>query len=392
MITTKVYSKPTNHRPHTPSKPFLFGTLILLFSVITMTINSHNFMMKSIEHSTKLMAAKATIREAYHEELWSISEEGTKRISKRNIEDEEFLKRDCFRARNTTVPRDMYGKLPRPYINLGFPKMGTTSLHGFFGCGGYRSVHYRCNVTTSCGDCLKEQASRYYNAHGDDHSNTNDDIRNINRDNPPPLTLRTCGHSDMYAQIDNGMYFPQIELLPDLLNSLPNATFFITFRSMHMWWKSLKAWPPSEPIRKMNNILRNINITGLPEGKGRDLREMSEWFCWHVERVRDLLDNSGGNGDRNQYLVEVDIEEEGVGRYMQDLFRIHKNCWGHANANVLLHPELKGNGTAELEMPKGGGAHGVGDLPWLIRGKIIKGGGLVMDENNATNIVVGNKK
>lgn len=30
----------------------------------------------------------------------------------------------CLTARKDTVPPAMFGKLPRPYVNLGFPKMG----------------------------------------------------------------------------------------------------------------------------------------------------------------------------------------------------------------------------------------------------------------------------
>lgn len=31
----------------------------------------------------------------------------------------------CFKARNNTVPEHLYGKLTKPYLNLGLPKTGT---------------------------------------------------------------------------------------------------------------------------------------------------------------------------------------------------------------------------------------------------------------------------
>lgn len=41
-------------------------------------------------------------------------------------------KRDsCLKARKDTVPMSMFRKLPRPFINLGFPKMGELLRHTF---------------------------------------------------------------------------------------------------------------------------------------------------------------------------------------------------------------------------------------------------------------------
>ena len=38
----------------------------------------------------------------------------------------------CLKARTDTVPPSMFGKLPRPFVNLGFPKMGEPSNFVFF--------------------------------------------------------------------------------------------------------------------------------------------------------------------------------------------------------------------------------------------------------------------
>ena len=113
--------------------------------------------------------------------------------------------------------------------------------------------------------------------------------------------------------------------------------------------------------------MRNINITGLPAGKGRNVQEMSDWFCWHVQRVRDLIAKSPSHT-----LVEVDIEDPGTSQRMQDLFAIHKDCWGHANVNVALHPELSKTST--------------GNLPWFSHGRRIRGGGLVLNTSETSDV------
>ena len=105
----------------------------------------------------------------------------------------------------------------------GFPKMGTSSLHAYFKCGGLKSTHYYyCNDDNTipnkdrlCVSCIKESVKAGL----------------------PPLTQ--CDNADMYAQLDDGVYFPQIELLEDIVQEYPNATFFLTFRNMEKWYNSL---------------------------------------------------------------------------------------------------------------------------------------------------------
>lgn len=68
-------------------------------------------------------------------------------------------KASCLKARIDTVPPSMFGKLPRPFINLGFPKMGklfnmlwlctNMLLFGYISHCGIRSTRSR-NLISSC--------------------------------------------------------------------------------------------------------------------------------------------------------------------------------------------------------------------------------------------------
>ena len=158
----------------------------------------------------------------------------------------------------------------------------------------------------------------------------------------PPLSQ--CGEADMYAQIDNGSYFPQIELLEEIVEGHPNATLFLTFRSMEKWYHSIKHWPPRPRGPHMNQRFRKLNITGLPPGEGRNIEELSDWYCKHVQRVRDIVARNPSHT-----LVEVDIEDPTIGQRMEDMFGIEKSCWGHANVNANIHPELN---ESEVEVSK----------------------------------------
>ncbi|KAL7543581.1 hypothetical protein ACHAXR_013031 [Thalassiosira sp. AJA248-18] len=223
-----------------------------------------------------------------------------------DINNNDYSSRACFKARNDTVPASLYHNLPKPFINLGFPKMGTSSLHAFFECGGLKSRHYKCGNKTACGVCTKESVEAGL----------------------PPLSL--CGKADMYAQIDNAKYFPQIELLEEFVHGHPNATFFLTFRSMEKWYRSLSQW------FKLDVRLKNYNITGSPSKETKsNPKEFSDWYCKHVERVRDIVAQNPSHT-----LVEIDIEDPGMGQRMEDIFGIKKSCWGQTNVNPDIHPEL----------------------------------------------------
>ena len=100
------------------------------------------------------------------------------------------------------------------FHSSGFPKMGTTSIHGFFGCSGYTTTHLRCTHANYCAKCMKESVD----------------------EGLPPLfkcTKELGFMSDAFSQIDGntneGNFFTQIDLLEDFVRGYPNATFILTF-------------------------------------------------------------------------------------------------------------------------------------------------------------------
>ncbi|KAK1736193.1 putative sulfotransferase domain-containing protein [Skeletonema marinoi] len=226
-----------------------------------------------------------------------------------------YSSKSCFKARSNTVPEHLYGKLQKPYFNLGFPKMGTSSLHKFFQCGGLDSVHYRCTRLDSCARCMRESVE----AGG----------LPLDYCELPPRKI------DMYAQMDDGHYFPQIELLDELVDGYPKATLFLTFRSMEKWYNSLRKWPPRRNGPHMNDKLKQHNITGFPSGVGNNVDEFADWYCNHVDRVRDIAASNP-----SLTLVEVDIEDSTIAKRMSDMFDIDESCWGHTNVNPIANPDL----------------------------------------------------
>ena len=227
---------------------------------------------------------------------------------------------DCLRPRSDTIPLSSIGNLTKPYLNLAFPKMGTNTLHYYFQCGGLRSTHFRCNPTVKCAECIKASV-----------------------DSGQPA-LSQCGDEiDAYTQMDDGKYFPQIELLDTLSHDYPNATLLLAFRNMSKWYHSITHWPPRKKPPHLSDRFKMFNITGAPPNRGRtysrhnqqEFQEFQDWYCNHVKRVRRLVHNS-----QSHALVEIDIEDPQISHHMESLFGINASCWGQSNVNLNIHPEV----------------------------------------------------
>lgn len=81
--------------------------------------------------------------------------------------------------------------------------------------------------------------------------------------------------------------------------------------------------------------MKGADIKGLPRGKGTNVQDFSSFFCNHIKRVRNFVRDHPSHG-----LIEVDIEDDASGSYMESVFGIDQTCWRHSNINVKLHPEL----------------------------------------------------
>ena len=193
-------------------------------------------------------------------------------------------------------------------INLGMPKMGTNSLHSYFGCGGYKSVHNGCGKGRPCGKCILAAI----------HANL------------PPLSMCNMTDFDSFTQIDKGPEnLVQVNYLNEIVSGVPKATFILTFRNMTSWYKSLTNWylPRRGKENNMRKRFERANITGLPEGVGRNVSEFSRFYCDHVKRVREEVAKYPGRHE----LIEIDIEDPAVGWQMEEAFGIDRMCWGKQN-------------------------------------------------------------
>ena len=213
--------------------------------------------------------------------------------------------------------------LPRPVLNLGFPKAGSTTMHLFFECGGWKSSHQFCSRRriNTCAQCMKDAIFKGL----------------------PPVT--TCGkraqrfHTEVevFTQLDytseSICYWPQIQALEEIHRDKPNATFILGMRDFDKWFNSVNNWNGYTA-----RIMKFCNFT-----TSRNKESFKVFYCSQVERVRKFVSDHPSHA-----LIELDIENENAGFIMSKLFDINQTCWGHANKSPLNEQKNHSNSSDEI--------------------------------------------
>jgi hypothetical protein len=197
---------------------------------------------------------------------------------------------------------------PKPILNMGMPKCGSTSLFTFLYCAEYAVSHFFCVDKWSCASCM---------------------YANSRSGNPP---LQNCGNWDAYTQLDSeglhSCFFPQAELLEEIHDESPDATFVLTFRNVDHWIASVKKWKQASDHPPMNELLDMCYVPGKPVGKGSEDEELRHFFCSQVQRVRDFVDSHP-----THTLIEIDIEDPNTAQIMADIFQVSDKCWTKSNGS-----------------------------------------------------------
>ena len=209
--------------------------------------------------------------------------------------------------------------VPLPILNVGMPKLGSTSLFYYFNCKGLNATHWNLNVTEFEGLCMRDAA----------------------RVNLPPLA--TCApHTHAITQMDvafpmgsaygqgrvpnafqttekrDDCFFPQLSLLEAIHNESPNATLILTFRPMADWTKSILNW------YSMLERLQQCHLPNLPRGTPAFLEKnhtseleetMTRFFCSHVLHVRNFVAKYPSHN-----LIELDLYDPRTPILLDQLF------------------------------------------------------------------------
>jgi len=219
-------------------------------------------------------------------------------------------------------------------LNVGFPKVGSTTLFHYFKCIGLSSSHQQ-NGYKMWEKAMNNQTILYQK-------------------------------HDAYMQMDwNGGkgFYPQITMLDEIHEENPNATFMMNFRPIKDWIRSIKNWGDlkrrmdffqvpglmmtQEHLKQINLFRSSYNET-TPKKKKNMLKkavpklspnELARWWCGHINHIREYVQEYPSHK-----LIELDLYDiNGTSDTLYDLFQadMHNDdnlkpstsCWGHANTN-----------------------------------------------------------
>lgn len=215
----------------------------------------------------------------------------------------------------STLHTIKYEEIGLPILVVGMPKVGTTSITEFFECSGrYKVSHHQCRGRGGHGRCGVL-------------------IRNNVLEGRPPL--QGTGDFDVYAQMDAfalsrnyfdySCYMPQVENLKELNAHYPNATIVLNTRNITNWVNSLHNYNGGN----MLNHLIQCNVTGLPNGVGKNDSDLYAFFQNHLDSIRSFA-----KAHQSHKFIEFDIESHDAGKTLSDAFRINRTCWGQANKSI----------------------------------------------------------
>lgn len=236
---------------------------------------------------------------------------------------------------------DSSSRPSKPYLNVGFPKCGSSTLFDFFTCLGYRATHFTNNTLGDFeGICMRDAA--VLNGLPPLKTCANDVDAILQMDVEYPLGIDGYFHRPFRDEC----FFPQLSLLEEFHQESPQATFLLTFRPIQDWIKSISGWGSTV----MLNRFQLCDFPNLPRGIPEDLENktqvdaaMAEFWCSHVLHVRNFVREFPSHS-----LIEMSLEDTMTSaQIMYGLFptkvnpnktseptsELSNGCWGHSNAN-----------------------------------------------------------
>ena len=241
---------------------------------------------------------------------------------------------------NTGSAEPVMAASDRPLtINLGLGKSGTTSLHRFFMCNGWRSSHYNgCNARSFTGKPLRghlcaDAVMTFL------HSTWQDMLRHVPRTNEELFRNATAWPTrrfDAYSQIDDGITcnLPQVFHLRPLMSQLPKACFVLTVRPIDKWVIS----NANHKVGLYSNLLRQlVDLCPIwPQNATGVARLYQDFLDRATKAIEDWV-RKGRCG------VVVQTEDANAGKQLAAAFPGTKSeCWQAANVlNTSTHRHMK---------------------------------------------------
>jgi hypothetical protein len=202
-------------------------------------------------------------------------------------------------------------------VNLGMPKMGSTSLFQFFLCSNITANHWRTEssdrtAVVLIGECMRDTY---------DNNNKNNNKSGTGASKHPDL-IRSCSFgAQALTQIDVALspercVLPQIQYIKQLLSANDGKTMFLLpFRPVDDWLASLY-----HQVRPDGSRLYDRLQHCLPAGQ----HNLADVWCDHVTTIRQLVPH-----DR---LLELDLTDHAwTATMLSQFYHTSATCWTQSN-------------------------------------------------------------
>jgi hypothetical protein len=199
-------------------------------------------------------------------------------------------------------------------VNLGMPKMGSTSLFHFFLCSNITANHWRTEssdltAVVLIGECMR-----------DTYENNNNNKSGTASKHQDLIQACTFG-AQALTQIDVALspercVLPQIQYIQQLLLANDGKTMFILpFRPVDDWLASLY-----HQVRPDGSRLYDRLQHCLPDGQ----HNLADVWCDHVTTIRQLVPP-----DR---LLELDLTDHAwTATMLSQFYHTNATCWTQSN-------------------------------------------------------------
>jgi len=233
-----------------------------------------------------------------------------------------------------TLPTAKSSLVPLPILNMGMPKLGSSTLTSYFSCKGFIATHWTTKSDKFEGLCMRD-AVRIGLPPLQTCSPNNDAF--LQMDVEFPVGFAPSGVGIALAKDRDDCFFPQLSILEEIHDESPDATFIINFRPMKDWIKSVVGWGMMDRLEKCHLPNLPYGVPGITDGETGQALEatMAQFFCSHVQHVRNFV-----NTHPTHTLIELDLYNTNqtiavLDRLFRDVVNnekgISKSCWGQSN-------------------------------------------------------------
>lgn len=218
----------------------------------------------------------------------------------------------------------------QPIFVMSLAKSGTTSVHKFFQCGGYSSVHHRHqrnildewgtklldrDLGSLVGKCIQQNLLTQNNRNGRSSSS---------------LPLDNCGNYQVWSDLSytttdpDECFFPthHKETLEELYQAYPAATWILTTRNETEWYRCISTFLGGKVLNKWNRCFRS----GEEDHKTTSNQAYwTEFYTNHTARI----DQFAKTHPSLRYIkVNLDaLEDDNAANVLSEGFDIAPSCF-----------------------------------------------------------------